>query len=192
MEVLKLKEFNPNKLKAVISKKVRYSEREFTSVRFSYDGSDVPAIRVDKSFRLFNFNNDGKVTYFLVIKCGNNEDSFQKFCRESRKIMNEKQNFEPVKETKSGSKVVYGKIYTKSNGKVKCRISLNSIKNLIGIEKLVDDSFTRSCILKLYQCYIGETNSIRLSVQEIFAKRLEGIESYLDDESEMESESNNE
>ena len=47
MEVLKLKEFNPDKLKAVISKKVRYGEREFTSVRFSYDGSDVPAIRVD-------------------------------------------------------------------------------------------------------------------------------------------------
>ena len=28
---------------------------------------------------------------------------------------------------------------------VKCRISLNSIKNFIGIEKLVDDSFTGSC-----------------------------------------------
>ena len=75
--------------------------------------------------------------------------------------------------------------------KLKCRISLNSIKNLIGIEKLVDESFTGSCILKLYQCYIGETNSISLSVQEIFAERLEGIESYLDDESETESESHN-
>ena len=75
---------------------------------------------------------------------------------------------------------------------VKCRISLNSIKNFIGIEKLVDNSFTRSCILKLYHCYMGETNSISLSVQEIFAKRLEGIESYLDDESERESESDNE
>ena len=131
MEVLKLKEFNPDKLKAVISKKVRYSEREFTSVRFSYDGSDVPAIRVDGSFRLFDFNNDGKVTYSLAIKYENNEDSFQKLCRvlswESSKITNEKQNFELVKETKSGNKVVYGKIYTKSNGKVKCRISLNSI-----------------------------------------------------------------
>ena len=81
-----------------------------------------------------------------------------------------------------------GRMYTKSNGKVKCRISLNFIKNLIGIEKLVDESFTGSCILKLYQCYIGETNSISLSVQEIFAKRLEGIESYLDDESESEEE----
>ena len=34
MEVLKLKEFNPDKLKAVISKKLRYGEREFTSVGF--------------------------------------------------------------------------------------------------------------------------------------------------------------
>ena len=156
MEVLKLKEFNPDKLKAVISKKVRFGEREFTSVRFSYDGSDVPTIRVDGSFRLFDFNSNGKVTYSLAIKCGNNEDSFQKLCRvlsrESSKITNEKQNVELVKETKSGSKVVYGKIYTKSNGKVKCRISLKSIKNLIGIEKLVDESFTGSCILKLYQC----------------------------------------
>ena len=88
--------------------------------------------------------------------------------------------------------MVYGKIYTKSNGRVKCRISLKCIKSLIGIEKLVDDSFTGSCILKLYQCYIGGTNSISLSVQEIFAERLEGIESYLDDESETESESDNE
>ena len=132
MEVLKLKEFNPDKLKAVISNKVRYGEREFTSIRFSYDGSDVPAIRVDGSFRLLDFNNDGKVTNYLKIKCGNNEDSFQKLyrvlSRESSKITNEKQNFELVKETKSGSKMVYGKIYIKSNGKVKCRISLNSIK----------------------------------------------------------------
>ena len=196
MEVLKLKEFNPDKLKAVISKKVRYSEREFTSVRFSYDGSDVPAIRVEGSFRLFDFDSDGIVTYSLVINCGNNDDSFQELCRvlsrEGSKITNEKQNFELVKETKSGSKVVYGKICTKSNGKVKCRISLNSIKNLIGIKKLVDESFTGSCILKLYQWYIGETNSISLSVQEIFAKRLEGIESYLDDESETENELDNE
>ena len=94
MEVLKLKEFNPDKLKAAISKKVRYGEREFTSIRFSNDGSDVPAIRVDGSFRLFDFNmSDGKVTYSLAIKCGNNEDSFQKLCRvlsrESSKITNE-------------------------------------------------------------------------------------------------------
>ena len=104
MEVPKLKEFNPDKLKAVISKKVRYGEREFTSIRFYYAGSDVPAIRVDGSFRLFNFNSDEKVTYSLVIKCGNNEDSFQKLCRvlsrESSKITNEKQNFELVKVTK--------------------------------------------------------------------------------------------
>ena len=81
MEVLKLREFNPYKLKAVISKKVRYSEREFTSIRLSCDGSDVPAVRVDGSFRLFDFNSNGKVTYSLAIKCGNNEDSFQKLCR---------------------------------------------------------------------------------------------------------------
>ena len=56
----------------------------------------------------------------------------------------------------------------------------------------MDDSFKGSCILKLYQCYIGETNLISLSVQEIFVERLQGIESYLDDESETESESDNE
>ena len=66
--------------------------------------------------------NDGKVTYSLAIKCGNNEDSFQKLCRvlawESSKITNEKQNFELVKETKSGSKVVYGKIYKRLMAKL--------------------------------------------------------------------------
>ena len=191
MEMLKLKEFNFDKLKAVISKKVKYDEREFTSVKFSYDGSDVPAIRVDGSFKLFEFNSDGKIAYSLAINCENDEDFFQELCKvlpkESSKVTNKKQNFEQVKETKSGNKVVYGKIYTKSNGKVKCRISLNSIKNLISIEKLVDESFTGSCILKLYHCYIGETNSISLSVQEIFAKKLERMESYSD-----ESESDNE
>ena len=61
-------------------------------------------LRVDESFRLFDFNNDGKVTYSLAIKCGNNEDSFQKLCRvlsrESSKITNEKQNFELVRKLK--------------------------------------------------------------------------------------------
>ena len=52
----------------MILKKVRYGDREFTSVKFSYDGSDVPTIRVDGSFTLFDFNSDEKVTYSLAIK----------------------------------------------------------------------------------------------------------------------------
>ena len=47
---------------------------------------------------------------------------------------------------------------------------LSTLKNLIGIEKLVDDSFTGSCILKLYQCDIGETNSIMYQFKRFLLK----------------------
>ena len=72
--------------------------------------------------------------------------------------------------------------------KTKCRISKGSYKNLIEIDELIDENFRESCILKVYQAYIGSNKSISLSVQEILAREVERKESYFADESDEESE----
>ena len=63
-----------------------------------------------------------------------------------------------------------------------------SYKNLIEIDELIDENFRGSCILKVYQAYIGSSKSISLSVQEILAREVERKESYFTDESDEESE----
>ena len=49
----------------------------------------------------------------------------------------------------------------------------SSYKNLIEIDELIDENFRGSCILKVYQAYIGSSKSISLSVQEILAIEVE-------------------
>ena len=67
-------------------------------------------------------------------------------------------------------------------------VSKGSYKNLIVKDKLIDENFRGSCILKVYQAYIGSSKSISLSVQEILAREVERKQSYLADESDEESE----
>ena len=100
------------------------------------------------------------------------------------------ENFELVKENKYGC-FVFAKIYCNKSGKIKCRISEGSYKNLIETDELIDENFKGSCVLKVYQAYIGSSKSISLSVQEILAKDVERKESYFaydSYESEEESE----
>ena len=49
---------------------------------------------------------------------------------------------------------------------------------------MVDENFRGSCILKVYQAYIGSSKSISLSVEEILVREVERKESYFADESE--------
>ena len=56
------------------------------------------------------------------------------------------------------------------------------------MDELIDENFRGSCILKVYQAYIGSSKSISLSVQEILAREVERKESYFADESDEESE----
>ena len=86
------------------------------------------------------------------------------------------ENFELVKENKYGCSV-FAKIYLRKSGKVRCRISRSSHKNFRG-----------SCILKVYQAYIGSSKSISLSVEEILVREVDRKESYFADESDEESE----
>ena len=98
------------------------------------------------------------------------------------------ENFELVKENKYGCSV-FAKIYFRKSGKARCRISRGSHKNLIGIDELVDENFSGSRILKIYQAYIGSSKSISLSVEEILVREVDRKESYFADKSDKSDES---
>ena len=98
---------------------------------------------------------------------------------------------ELVKENKYGCSI-FVKIYLGKSGKIKCKISKGSYKNPIEIDELIDENFRGSCILKVYQAYIGPSKSISLSVEEILVGKVDGKESYFTDESDESDESDEE
>ena len=84
---------------------------------------------------------------------------------------------------------VYAKIYTKTSGRVKFKVSGlvemadESRKRVpLPLEELIDESFEGSCILRLYHAYVGSTKSISLSVEEILVTDWETSSSYFDNE----------
>ena len=131
----------------------------YKSVKFAYDGGEVPRIRIDGDFRLFRFRNKNSETYSLSISCNPTNESFFReqnavIAEESCKILKDEsikpEDFELIRDNRSG-RSVYAKIYSKKSGKVKCRISQGSYKNVIGIEELVDEVSEGSCMLKIHQ-----------------------------------------
>ena len=162
-------------------------------IKFAYDGGEMPPTCIDGNFRLFRFRNERGDIYSLSITCdATNEWFFRELCkvisRESCRLVRnyggkilKPEDFELVKDNRSG-RSVYAKIYSKKSGKVKCRISLGKTRNIIGVEELVDEKFEGSCIIKLYQAYIGFGKSISLSVEEILAWKIGISESYFEDE----------
>ena len=141
---------------------------------------------------MFRFRNKNSDTYSLSITCHPTNESFFRelnkvIAEESCKILKDEsikpEDFKLIRDNKSG-KSVYAKIYSKKSGKVKCRISQGSYKNVIGVEELVDEVFEGSCILKIYQAYVGSCKSISLSVEEILARKIGITESYFPDESD--------
>ena len=199
MEALTIKTFETSKISTAKVSENRSKDFKYKSVTFAYDGEEVPPIRVDGKVRIFKFENKNGPVYSLAINCkGDNESFFRKLnsvlAKESCKILKDStitlENFELVKENKY-RRSVFAKIYCNKSGKIKCRISEGSYKNLIEIDELIDENFKGSCILKVYQAYIGLSKSISLSVQEILAKDVERKESYFtydSYESEEESE----
>ena len=196
MEALTIKNFETSKISAAKVSKNRSKDFKYKSVTFAYDGEEVPPIRVDRNFRVFKFENKNGPIYSLVINCtGDNESLFRKLnsvlANQSCKILKDHtvtpENYELVKENKYGCSV-FAKIYLRKSGKARCRISRCSHKNLIEIDELVDENFRGSCILKIYQAYIGSSKSISLSVEEILVREVDRKESYFNDESDEESE----
>ena len=151
---------------------------------------------MDGNFRIFKFENKNGPTYSLVINCTEDNESFFRklnsaLANQSCKILKDHtitpENFELVKKNKYGCSV-FEKIYCNKSGKTKCRISKGSYKKLIETDELIDENFRGSCILRVYQAYIGSSKSISLSEQEILAREVERKESYFIDESNEESE----
>ena len=192
MKSLTIETFNPDMIKAINSEQKRAGDINYTSVKFTYDGGKIPPLRIDGKFRLFRFKNSKGDIYFLSIKCNEaNERFFERLykavacesCRLVPKVNGKKlkaEDFELVKDSKVGRNV-HTKIYTKKSGKVKRRVSLKSPKDTVPIDELVDENFERSCILRLYHVYLGSTKSIMLSVDEILVKKMDIMESYIDD-----------
>ena len=196
MEALTIKTFETSKISAAKVSENRLKDFKYKSVTFAYDGEEVPPIRVDENFRVFKFENKNGLIYSLVINCtGDNESFFRKLdsvlANQSCKILKDHtvtpENFELVKENKYGCSV-FTKIYLRKSGKTRCRISRGSHKNLIEIDESVDENFRGSCILKIYQAYIGSSKSVSLSVEEILVREVDRKESYFADVSDEENE----
>ena len=103
-------------------------------------------------------------------------------------------DFELIKTSGDGKyKNVYARIYTNSTGKVCCRSSES--KKVKGVFKrrklkigdLVDELFKGSCIVRVYQVYVGSSKTITLSVEEIITTKLTLKDSYFDEYDEMNS-----
>ena len=151
---------------------------------------------MDGNFGVFKFDNKNGPVYSLAISCtGDNECFLKKLnsapANQSCKMLKDHtvtpEDFELVKENKYRCSV-FAKIYLRKSGKARCRISRASHKNLIEIDELVDENFRGSCILKIYQAYIGSSKSISLSVEEILVREVDRKESYFADESNEETE----
>ena len=192
MKVLTIETFIPDMIKAVNYEQIKGGEINYTSVKFDYAGGSTPPLRTDGKFRLTRFKNPRGNIYSLSIKCDKAKESFfRKLCdvvaRESCRLVTrvdgkklQPEDFNIVKDGKYGS-AVHAKIYSSKSGKVKCRISLGSTKNVIGIDELMDENFRGSCILKLCHTYLGATKSITFSVEGIFVREISTTESYFSD-----------
>ena len=192
MVMLMIETFKTDKITAISVDDKSSGGSNYKSVKFAYDGGEVPLIGIDGDFRLFRLRNKNSDTYSLSITCDPTNGSFfrklnEVIAKESCKILKDKsikpENFELIRDNRSG-RSIHAKIYFKKSGKVKCRISQGSYKNVIRVEELVDEVFEGSCILRIYQAYVGSCKSISLSVEEILARKIGIRESYFTDESD--------
>ena len=166
------------KIRAVSSDLKSVDDFNYTSVKFEYNGEAVPPLRIDGSCRLFRHKNSKGPIYSLSINCDKALEEFfeslrdviaNNICRLIPKVNGKRLNsdsFELVEYSKHGRNV-YAKIFAKTSGRAKCKVSGllemadESRKRVpIPLEELIDESFEGSCILRLYQAYIGSTHSI--------------------------------
>ena len=174
-------------VEAIESEQKKAGDITYTSVKFGYDRGKVPPIRVNGEFKLFNF----KGNYSLSIQCDDEEKAefFEKLenmiARETCRYLGSKklkpEELKLVKNSKVGN-VVYAKIYTRS-GKSRCLITNKSEdKSKLNLDDLVGKKCKGSCIIKLYQAFVGSNKSITFSIEEILVKEMKNRKSFFDDE----------
>ena len=193
MKPLTIDSFKPDNIRAVSSDQKSVDDFNYTSVKFEYDGNKIPPLRIDGSFRIFKFKNSKGTIYSLSINCDESLEEFfndlrEVIANENCRLVPKKLNpdpFELVKSSKHGQNV-YATIYTRASGKAKCKVSElvdeSSKRVPISLEEQIDESCEGSCILKLYQAYVGSTKSISLSVEEILVTDGETSSSYFDED----------
>ena len=146
MKPLTINSFKPDKIKAVSSNQKSVDDFNYTSIKFEYDGDKIPPLRIDGTFRIFKFKNSKGPIYSLSINCDEALEEFfeglrdviaNETCRLIPKVNGKRSNpnsLELFKLGKHGHNV-YAKIYTKTSGKAKCKVS--------GLVEMADNSKKR-------------------------------------------------
>ena len=57
MEALTIKTFKTSKISAVEVSERQSKDFKYKSIKFAYDGEEVPPLRIDGNFRVFKFEN---------------------------------------------------------------------------------------------------------------------------------------
>ena len=176
-------------------------------IPFEYDGGD-PLIKIEENFRVFKHVNNRRVNYSLAISANDeNEKFFRELGQRIAELACENKSKTPILKSLKPSdlelikttanakyKNVYTRIYTNSAGSVKCKISeCKKVKSVfkrrkLKIGDLVDESFKGSCVIKVYQVYVGSSKTITLSIEEIMANKLPLKKPYFDEMVSNESE----
>ena len=76
MVVLINETFKTDKITAISVDDKSSGGSNYKSVKFAYDGGEVPPIHIDGEFRLFRSGNKNSDTYSLLITCDPNNKSF--------------------------------------------------------------------------------------------------------------------
>ena len=76
MKPLAIDSFKPDNIKTVSSDQKSVDNLSYPSIKFEYDGDEIPPHRIDGSFRIFKFKNSKGTIYSLSINC---DESLEKF-----------------------------------------------------------------------------------------------------------------
>ena len=86
MEALTIETFKPDKIAAINVDDRCSAKINYKSVKFAYDGGEMPPICTDGNFRLFRFRNKNGDIYSLSITCDDtNKSFFEELCKVASK-----------------------------------------------------------------------------------------------------------
>ena len=188
---LTIENFEVEKLRAKTFESKKNGDVTYFAIPFDYDGED-PLIKIKGNFRVFKHVNADRINHSLAISIDDeNEEFFSELgCRIATLACENKGKTAKLKSLKPSDleliktfandkyRNVYARIYTNSTGRGNCKLSERKKvkgvfkKRKLKIGDLVDESFKGSCVIRVYQVYVGSSKTIMLSVEEIMATKL--------------------